>query len=105
MAAHGSNYEPLSRWGQAAAAVGSKLYMWRGWNGFIKTLEEDAPNIDRFDVTTELWEQKSIYKWAGLPSFTTNVELVLAHPSKQGPRTMKYKRCTIGCCGDERYKR
>ena len=27
------------------------------------------------------------------------MELVLAHPSKQGSRTMKYKRCTFGCCG------
>ena len=60
MAACHSDYEPLSRWGHAAVAVGSKLHMWRGWS-FHKNIKELASTVEQFDVTTEQWEQKSVY--------------------------------------------
>ena len=28
----------------------------------------------------------------------------MVRPNKQGSYTMKYKRCTIGCCGDQLHK-
>ena len=60
MAGHHSNYEPLSRFGHTAVALGSKLCVWRGV-GPNKNLEEIASTVEEFDVPTELWEQKSIH--------------------------------------------
>jgi len=60
MAACHSNYEPLSRWGHVAVAVGSKLHMWQGWS-FRKDIKELASTVEQFDITTEHWEQKSVY--------------------------------------------
>jgi len=60
MAARHSNYEPLSRWGHVAVAVGSKLHMWQGWS-FRKDIKELASTVEQFDITTEHWEQKSVY--------------------------------------------
>jgi len=30
--------------------------------------------------------------------------LAQVSPNKQGSHTMKYKRCTSGCCGDQLHK-
>ena len=59
MATHRSSYEPLRRFGHAAVAVGSKVHMWRGTvpEGNV---QEFGSTVEVFDVTTELWEQKSI---------------------------------------------
>ena len=61
MAARHSKYEPLSRWGHAAVAAGSKLHVWRGWTGSARKLKAVASTVEQFDVTTEQWKQKSIY--------------------------------------------
>ena len=63
MATHHSSYEPLGRVGHAAVAVGSRVHMWRGMvpGGNV---QEFASTVEVFDLTTELWEQKSIH---GIP--------------------------------------
>jgi len=63
MATHHFSYEPLGRFGHAAVAVGSKVHMWRGTvpEGNVP---EFASTVEVFDLTTELWEQKSIH---GIP--------------------------------------
>ena len=63
MATHHSSYEPIGRFGHAAVAVGTKVHMWRG-AGPNRNVQEFASTVEVFDMTTELWEQKSIH---GIP--------------------------------------
>ena len=58
MAAPHTSYEPLPRAGHAAVAVDNKLHMWGGWAGSEEKSREAAQNIEMFDISTELWEQK-----------------------------------------------
>ena len=53
-----------------------------GWHAIKKLL------IDQVGVTPQL----------------QNVALNQGHPNKRGSHTMKYKRCTTGCCGDQMHK-
>ena len=63
MATHRSSYEPIGRFGHAAVAVGTKVHIWRG-AGPNRNVQEFASTVEVFDMTTELWEQKSIH---GIP--------------------------------------
>ena len=58
MAAPHTSYKPLPRAGHAAVAVDNKLHMWGGWAGSEEKSQETAQNIEIFDISTELWEQK-----------------------------------------------
>ena len=58
MAARHTSYEPLPRSGHAAVAVDNKLHMWGGWAGSKEKSREAAQNIEVFDISMELWEQK-----------------------------------------------
>ena len=58
MAARHRSYEPLPRSGHAAVAVDNKLHMWGGWAGPKEKPQKLAQNLEVFDISTELWEQK-----------------------------------------------
>ena len=58
MAAQHTSYEPLPRSGHAAVAVDNKLHMWGGWPGSKENSREAAQNIEMFDISREVWEQK-----------------------------------------------
>ena len=58
MAARHTSYEPLPRYGHAAAAVNNKLHMWGGWAGSEEESQMVAQKLEVFDISTELSEQK-----------------------------------------------
>ena len=58
MAACPTSYEPLPRFGHAAVAVDNKLHMWGGLRGSKEKSREEADEIEVFDISKELWEQK-----------------------------------------------
>ena len=58
MAARHTSYEPLPRGGHAAVAVDNKLHMWGGWAASKEKSRQVPRNIEVFDISKELWEQK-----------------------------------------------
>ena len=63
MAARHTSYEPLPRHDHAAVAVDNKLHMWAGWAGYgwcgSKEKSRDlSKQVEVFDISTEIWEQK-----------------------------------------------
>ena len=55
MAARPTSYEPLPRCQHAAVAVDNKLHMWAGSK---EKSREEADNVEVFDISKEIWEQK-----------------------------------------------
>ena len=58
MAARPTSYEPLPRSGHAAVTVDNKLHMWGGWARSKEKSREEAKQVEVFDISKELWEQK-----------------------------------------------
>ena len=58
MAARLTSYEPLPRSAHAAVAVDNKLHMWGGSAGSEEKSQEEAKQVEVFDISKELWEQK-----------------------------------------------
>ena len=58
MAAHHTSYEPLPRSAHAAVAVDNKLHMWGGRAESREKSQELTKQVEVFDISTELWEQK-----------------------------------------------
>ena len=58
MADHHTSYEPLPRSGHAAVAVDNKLHMWGGETGSVEKSQELTKQVEVFNISTELWEQK-----------------------------------------------
>ena len=64
MAAHHTSYGPLPRSQHAAVAVDNKLHMWGGRAESREKSQEEAKQVEVFDISKELWEQKPTY---GIP--------------------------------------
>ena len=56
--------QPLPRYSNAAVGIGSKLYVWGGWNSSSKI---NTTALETFDVTSVQWEQSQLLNGSSVP--------------------------------------